>query len=277
MNKLKLKKIIALALSVNFSLLQVSLISIGCSKKVNAEVLNKESISTISYLRTTENNILLPQIKSVRDLIEEDTQRKLEEIEQRRAEEERIKKEQEEIARLEAERLALEQKEIARKEMVGVNLDNVLEPSNITAEELYQVFMFLDKPEMAQLSWAIVESEAITNINSLFLAGLIANESSYGTSYRAVYQNNVTGFAAYNSSAEGSYFVDKYSCIIQTAEWLKNEYLSPEGKYFNGYTTYHINIRYCLTEDGSATDFQWSEIINNISKTVESIYHQFIK
>lgn len=186
---------------------------------------------------------------------------------------ERLRLEEEARIKAEEERLA----EINRKNSVGVNLDNVLEPSNITPEELYQVFIEMGKEEMSSLAWAITDAEYYTGINSLFLASLIAHESAYNTSYRATYQNNVTGFAVYNSVAEGSYFVDKYSCIIQTAEWLRNEYLSPSGRYFNGYTTYHINIRYCLNETGTETDFNWSTTINNIAKTIESYYHKFVK
>lgn len=192
---------------------------------------------------------------------------------------ERLRLEEEARIKAEEERLAEERRvaEIIRKNSVGVNLDNVLEPSNITPEELYQVFIEMGKEEMSNLAWAITDAEYYTGINSLFLASLIAHESAYNTSYRATYQNNVTGFAVYNSGAEGSYFVDKYSCIIQTAEWLKNEYLSPSGRYFNGYTTYHVNIKYCLNEAGTETDFNWSTTINNIAKTIESYYHKFVK
>lgn len=250
------------------------------------------SVFTLSFVNALEvqaeiksihtQQALVCELKNTKETIVIEKDMKIKEI-QEKAEE--VKKEREEVERQrlirEEERVkAIEEAkalEITRMNSVGVNLDNVLEPSNITAEELYQVFVEMGKEEMSQLAWAITDAESITGINSLFLAGLIANESAYNTSYRAIYQNNVTGFAAYNSGAEGSYFVDKYSCIIQTAEWLKNEYLSPEGRYFNGYTTYHINIRYCLTEDGSSTDFNWSTTINNIAKTIESYYHKFVK
>lgn len=199
-------------------------------------------------------------------------------IEQERiAEEERLAKEK---AKEEAERIRMEEElriaEINRANSISFNPSNVLEPSYITAEELYQVFMYMDKPEMAELSWALTDAEYYTSVNSIFLAGLVAQESNYAKSYRAVYQNNLTGFCVYNSNSEGLDFVDKYSCIIQTAEWLKSEYLSPTGKYFNGYSTYDINIRYCLDETGTYTDFGWSNNINSISSTIESIYYTHV-
>lgn len=197
----------------------------------------------------------------------------------------RIKKEREEaekIRLLEEERLRKEEEERAiieeenRKNNVGVDLDNVLEISNIKAEELYDVLIFLEKEEMAELSWAFVDAERITGINALFLVGLAAQESAWGTSYRAMSQNNLTGYAVYNSKAEGSSFDSKYDCILQTAEWLRKEYLSEDGAYFEGYTTFHINLNYCFDETGSYPDMNWSKNINNIAKTIESIYFKFI-
>ena len=198
---------------------------------------------------------------------------------------ERILEEKREAERLEAERIAREQAELERlrleneirKENVGINLDNVLEISNINADELSQVFTLMNKPEMCELSTALVDAEKTYGINALFLASLVANETAYNTSYRAINQNNVSGYAVYNSSVEGTYFNSKYECIMKTAKWLKDEYLSPDGAHFYGYTTRCVNIDYCLTEDSSASDYNWSRIINNIGKTLESYYKKYVK
>ena len=65
--------------------------------------------------------------------------------EEKRLEEERIQRELEEQRRLEEERLAFEEAQRIRKESIGVNLDNLLEKSNIEAEELYSALVFMGK------------------------------------------------------------------------------------------------------------------------------------
>lgn len=266
MKKQEIKRIISVLLTATTITAQAELFVVGNSS--NALAFTREA-NDKEYIK----------VDTPKDKLIKERNEKLEELEQqRKAEEERIRKEQEELARLEAERLEKERLEQERKNKVGVNLDNLLEPSNIKAEELYEVFMLMDKPEMAQLSWALVDSEYYTGLNCIFMAGLVAQESAWNTSYRAVNQNNVTGFSVYNSNARGSYFNSKYDCIVQTAEWIKKEYLSPNGVYFmGGYTSYHVNLKYCFNEAGTEPDMNWSKSINNISKTIQSYYHKYVK
>ena len=265
MKKRKIEKIIA----------GVSVVALGITPPVSAM---SETAFRIE-LNKSEEQFDIQSYKSRGDSFLEETERiiaeKKEQERLRLLEEERIRQEEEKRKQEEeAKRIAEEN----RKNSVTVNLDNVLEVSNMTAEELYATLMVMDKPEMAQLSWALKDAENLTNINMLFLAGLVANESAWNTSYKAQYQNNVTGYAAYNSRTAGSTFESKYDCIIQTAEWLKNEYLSEDGLYYmGGYTTYHINLRYCLNEEGTAPDMKWSKTINNISKTIESYYMKYVR
>ena len=96
--------------------------------------------------------------------------------EQRLAEEERIRQEELRIEqeRLEQERLkAIEEEN--RRNSVSVDLDFVLTKSNLLASELYEVFMFLEKPEMAELSEIIIETESITGIKAMIMSGVVAN------------------------------------------------------------------------------------------------------
>lgn len=263
MKKRKIEKIIA----------GVSVVALGITPPVSAmsedfriELNQSEEQFDIQSYKSRGNSFIE---ETERIIAEKKEQERLRLLEEERIRQEEEKRKQEEEAKIIAEE--------NRKNSVTVNLDNLLEPSNIRAEELYEVFILMDKPEMAAMSFAIVDAENITGINSLFLAGLIANESSYGTSYRAINQNNVTGFSVYNSSATGSYFDSKYDCILTTATWLKDEYLSESGRYFKGYTSYHVNLNYCFDETGTAPDMNWSKTINNISKTIESYYMKYVR
>lgn len=267
MNKKKIRKIVASSLTVT-----MTTISANCYLG-NSEVYAENKSLDCEKVEIAEN-IFKSDSKHLKEEFEVKRQ---EYLEAKRIEEERIQRELEEQRRIEEERIALEEFEKIRKESIGVNLDNLLEKSYIKAEELYSTLVFMGKTEMAELSWAIVDAENETGINSLFLTGLIAQESSWNKSYRAINQNNVTGYAIYNSEATGCYFNSKYDCIMETARWLKKEYLTEGGNHFYGYSSYHVNIDYCLTEDSSASDFEWSKNINNISKTVESYFHKYIK
>lgn len=191
--------------------------------------------------------------------------------EQRLAEEERIRQEELRIEqeRLEQERLkAIEEEN--RRNSVSVDLDFVLTKSNLLASELYEVFMFLEKPEMAELSEIIIETESITGINAMIISGVVANESSWGTSRRAVEDKNYTGYGVYTDDSEGINHGTAYENIVGTFTDVKKNYLTEGAIYFRGYSTYHINLNYSASED-------WRITVNNIAKTIESIYHKFVK
>ena len=193
-------------------------------------------------------------------------------IQEERLEQERL--EAERLAREEAERLEQERlkaiEEENRRNSVSVDLDFVLTKSNLLASELYEVFMFLEKPEMAKLSEIIIETESITGINAMIISGVIANESSWGTSRRAIEDKNFTGYGVYSDDSKGINHGTAYDNIVNTFKDVKKNYLTEGGIYFTGYSTYHINLNYSASEE-------WRITVNNIAKTIESIYHKFIK
>lgn len=194
------------------------------------------------------------------------------EIQEERLEQERL--EAERLAREEAERLEQERlkaiEEANRRNSVSVDLDFVLTKSNLLASELYEVFMFLEKPEMAELSEIIIETESITGINAMVIAGVIANESSWATSRRAVEDKNYTGYGVYTDDSEGINHGTAYDNILNTFKDVKKNYLTEGGTYFTGYSTYHINLNYSTSET-------WRVVVNDVAKTIESIYHRFVK
>lgn len=113
-----------------------------------------------------------------------------------------------------------------------------------------------------------VEAEKRYGVNALFLAGLVANESSWGKSNRAKYQNNLSGYAVYSRGAKGVTFDDWKSSILATARLLSQDYLKSNGKCFNGKSVEGVNTLYCQ-KDGEA-DYSWSTQVNNIAKELQN-------
>lgn len=133
--------------------------------------------------------------------------------------------------------------------------------SNITEEELSSV---LSGTGLHHLTPYYIESEKTFGVNALFLVGITALESSWGTSDRAVYDNNYTGYGVYEDSSEGINSDTARGNILGTAECISKEYLSENGKYFNGYSLEDINIRYSLDKEGNPNPV-WGNVVSEIA------------
>lgn len=164
-----------------------------------------------------------------------------------------------------------------RRDNVTFNSYNVLEPTGLTAIELYNTLAGVNNGALADFAWALQECEEVYDINAFFLAGIIAHESAWVTSDRAIYQNNLTGHAVYNNAARGTYFNSQEESIYNTAKLLYNNYLSSSGKNYHGVSVEAVNTDYCLTQDGTATDYGWSANIISIANNFNNYYHKNIK
>lgn len=164
-----------------------------------------------------------------------------------------------------------------RKDNVTFNQYNVLEPTGLTAIELYNTLIGINNGVLAEFAWTLQECEEIYGINAFFLAGIIAHESGWVTSDRALYQNNLTGHAVYDSGATGTYFNSQDESIYNTAKLLYNNYLLPSGNNYHGESVRAVNKDYCLTEDRTATDYIWSDSIISIANNFNSYYHNNVK
>ncbi len=137
---------------------------------------------------------------------------------------------------------------------------NVREKSKVSAEYIDSK---LKGTALEGLGGAFKKAEEEHGVNALFLLGLAVHESNYGKSKIAQDKKNLFGFQAYDnspySSAKGfDTFEDSISTV---ASYLSENYLSPEGKYFNGYSISAIGKKY-------ATDPNWSNGIENRIKTI---------
>lgn len=172
------------------------------------------------------------------------------------AEQERIKAEEEKQAR-EAE-LA----EQYRKNNVGYNFYNLLQPSGITHSEMYSV---LSDTGIQDVAWTIVQCEIDFGINAIVLASLIAEESGWGNSPRAIYQNNLSGYAVFSDSSEGAYFPTRDDSVVETARLLKYDYLTEGGKYYNGLSLSDVHTLYSANPN-------WA---NNISTICDELVTKY--
>ena len=185
-----------------------------------------------------------------------------EELERQRLEEEaRLKAEeearllaeeqarQEEIARQqEIERLArLEEERKANITRTYYTSSNVSQPSNLTPEELE---VALEGTGLAGLGQYFITAEETYGVNGVFLTAIAALESGWGTSHYAQQRNNLFGYQANDSNPDNAtYFSSKAEAIYLVGRKLSENYLNPNGVYYNGATPSGVNVKYCSSED----------------------------
>lgn len=143
---------------------------------------------------------------------------------------------------------------------VSYNENNLLGNSNVTVNKLKRA---LKGTGLAGLEQAYFDAEKEYGVNAIFLISLTAEESSWGTSRRARYQNNMSGFEVYSDSSKGATFSSKYESILTTARLLKKEYLTAGGKYYGGLDIYSVNKRYC-----PVNGYTWSRNISSIANSL---------
>lgn len=189
----------------------------------------------------------LYEFKNCRNILS-DRDLKLKELEIQKQRE--LELEQERLRREELERQRLA--EIEANRVVTYNPYNLLEPSNITREEAY---IMLEGTALQTLSNAYVYMEELYGVNAIYLMSLSAEESGWGRSQLAITHNNIGGI---KSSNGWMYFSDWGECLDYKARLLKNQYLSENGGYFNGYSIWNVNIKYCEQDT-------WADNINSIA------------
>ncbi len=135
--------------------------------------------------------------------------------------------------------------------------------SNATAEDIDKM---LEGTALHGLGNAFVEAEKKYNVNALYMMGLAALESAWGTSGYAIYRNNLYGWNAVDSNPDNAtYFKSKEEATLYVASKLQKNYLTRGGAYFEGYSPRAIDVHYC-------TDKQHADkIVNIVSNLVEKL------
>lgn len=153
------------------------------------------------------------------------------------------------------------------KTFVKYDFYNITTPSAATPNQLKYALYGTDLYDYADV---FVEAEKLYGINSIFMIGLVANESAWLTSDRTLRQNNVTGYAVYSNSSEGATFKSIDDSILKTAKLLSTDYVSPSSKHYNGLSVKDINIMY-------SGDKNWYKTINSISNDIEDKINYFME
>ena len=221
-------------------------------------ILSNIFLATKKYQTTTQ------QLKDLQDNV-----KKLE------VDNEKLRKENKELNDLTEEykvELKIFKEKIMELSRARYDSSDISKKSNVTEIQLYNA---LEGTNMQTLAWDIVEAENLYGVNSLFLTGLIAQESGFGTSRRFKEDNNVGGYEVYNDSARGRIFNSKSESVFAVAKLLNKHYLNKNGKYHKGTSSYAINISYCTTsEDGQ---FEWhsniDKIANELKDKINLNYH----
>lgn len=237
--KFKIKKLLKI---FGLVALVVAFLFVSTSFKLKVEALNEVLNETIIEKESIINQ-LKDSIQEQRKLNEET----IKEIEKVTEKYENIKKDYEE----------LEQKYLEEITPVSFDPNNLWSKSNAT---VYDMTVALLGTELESLAYAYIKAEEEWGVNAIFLASLTAEESGWGSSDRAIYQNNLSGYAVYSSSAEGRTFSSKEESIMATAELICNSYLKPTGSYHRGISIYSVNESYCPNDEG-----KWSSNISSIA------------
>ena len=138
------------------------------------------------------------------------------------------------------------------------NSNNLTELSNLTQEQIHTM---LEGTRLQCLSAYYYEYEKIYKVNALFIISLTSLESGYGTSKLARTHNNLAG---YRGSKGWTYFNSWHNCLNEVYRLIGQEYLSPDGRFYNGLDIKSINSKYC------GNTYQWSIDINTIA-------HKYLK
>lgn len=192
---------------------------------------------------------------------------------------EKIKNEELENLKLEYEKLQARMREEENIEKNRINnvsylRDNVTVISGITEEEMKEVLInTTGSKTMVHLADAFVEAEQKHGVNAFFLASIVALESGFATSRRAIEDNNLTGYEVYNDSSQGRLFSSHHESVLHTARHLNKNYLKEGAVYYNGLSVDAVQLSYCPDEGKNK---RWEEKIdylaNNFLETYNNIF-----
>lgn len=116
-------------------------------------------------------------------------------------------------------------------EPIQLDTEDISVPSNLTADEINHI---LSGTGMEGVGESVLENEETYNVNALVLCAIIAQETSWGTSRRAVEDNNLAGLGVYDIDSEGFRFMSKGDSIKYLAELIGFNYIQPGGKFYVG-------------------------------------------
>lgn len=180
---------------------------------------------------------------------------------------------------IEAEKLKIQyaekvKSEKQRKLKVTYNRDDMTLVSGITEEELKNVFRnYKGASTMSHLSKAFVDAEKEHGVNAFTMAAIVALESGFATSRRAVEDNNLTGYEVYSKDSKGKLFKTQSESILQTAKHLSKNYLTENGLYYRGVSVDDVQLSYCPDEgEGKNWNGKVDKLASDFLRTYKNLY-----
>ena len=119
---------------------------------------------------------------------------------------------------------------------------------------------------LKDVSDAILVYSGVNEIDPILVASIAALESGWNSSTVAEKYNNLFGW----TNNDGTYrrFESKDECIKYVCEQLKEHYLTPDGKYFEGYEIADICVHYNGSEE-------WTQAIEEIYKQIQNKVNEY--
>ena len=181
--------------------------------------------------------------------------------------------------KIEYEKLQARKKEelIEAKRIEGVTYlrENVTVISGITEEEMKEVLLKTKGSKtMMHLANAFVDAEKKYGVNAFFMAGIVALESGFATSRRALEDNNLTGYEVYSDSSEGRLFSSHEESVLHTARHLSKNYLKEGAMYYNGLSVDAIQLMYCPDEE---EDKKWEYKVDYLASNFLNTYDKLFR
>lgn len=161
-----------------------------------------------------------------------------------------------------------------RKSKVNYNRNDMTLVSGITEEELKNVFRnYKGASTMSHLSKALVDAEKEHGVNAFTMAAIVALESGFATSRRAVEDNNLTGYEVYSNDSKGKLFKTQSESILQTAKHLSKNYLTESGLYYKGVSVDNVQLNYCPDEgEGKNWNIKVDKLASDFLRIYKRLY-----
>ncbi|GEM_PF-2965177 len=149
----------------------------------------------------------------------------------------------------------------------AVNLEGaeapVVSASGFTAEMIDRAWKNLGAPKMIGTGSSFVNAEKEYGVNALVIASIAAHESGFGRSEIARDKNNLFGFGAhyYAPYRSAHTFESIEAGTSYISSFIRSQYLSREGRYYNGNTLRSMNVHY-------ASDRDWADKVAGVMSLI---------
>lgn len=154
-----------------------------------------------------------------------------------------------------------------RIENITFDASDVTKLSGLTVDDVRAI---LKGTALEDLSQDFIDAEQEYHVNAFFIISICAVESGWGTSRRAVYDNNLTGFGVYSDSSSGINSNTKRGNILLTTKTLHKNYLTKGGSCYNGVSVQAVSKKYC-------TSNSWTSKITSVGNNLYSKCMNYLK